>query len=211
MDKRIVAKAWSVLASRVTYRDQWISVRTDDAVDGRGELVRNYHVLEYPDWVNVAPVLDDGRLLLAREYRHGVGAIVLGLIGGEVAEVDGALAEAAARRELLEETGYSAASLTPILTCYPNAATHTNRVLSFVAQGLESQRAPSFEIGEEVELAAAAPGDLLAAVQAGRIIMQAPHLAALYAGFYGGLFTSAHSHNAVIERGRLWPDALEGV
>ena len=211
MDKRIVAQPWSLLESRITYRDRWISLRTDDAVDGRGDIVRDYHVLEYPDWVNVAPILDDGRLLLARAYRHGVAAIVLGLIGGEVAAVDAGFAEAAARRELLEETGFSTASLAPILACYPNAATHTNQVLSFAAHGLEAQQEPRFELGEEVELVAAAPADLLAAVQAGRIIMQAPHLAAIYAGFYRGLFRPGHAPNAPNVGPRVWPNALEGL
>jgi len=191
MTPRVVARPWTILSSKVSFADRWLRVRTDQACNGRGQLIEDYHVLEYPDWINVLPVFEDGRLLLVREYRHGVGRVVLGLIAGGVATGDGApsleQAETAARRELLEETGYDAATLTQVLTCFPNAASHNNQVYTFVALGLHRLTDPRFEVGEEVELVTMDTDELFTGIREGAIIMQAMHLAGLYAAAHVGL------------------------
>jgi len=188
MTQRVVARPWTVLASKVSFADRWIKIRTDDVRNGRGEIIPDYHVLEYPDWINVLPVLDDGRLLLVCEYRHGVRQVVLGLIAGSVAVGDSE-AEAAARRELLEETGYGAKALIRLLTCFPNAASHSNQVSTFVAHGLHQVAEPGFEVGEEVELVVVEADELFTGIREGRIIMQAMHLAGLYAAAHAGLIS----------------------
>ncbi|MGO7427225.1 NUDIX hydrolase, partial [Rhizobium ruizarguesonis] len=122
-------KPWSVTASRITYEDRWIRVRSDDCVTADGTVIAPFHVLDYPDWINVIPLMPDGRVLLTREYRHGRGEIVAGLVAGGVEPGDsktGDAAMTAARRELREETGYEASTFVKLLTSYPNAANHSN-------------------------------------------------------------------------------------
>ena len=75
------------------------------------------------DWVTIVPLVKSSlRLMLVREYRHGVGAILAGLPGGLVDPADGAVPEeaarAAARRELQEETGYAGGRLDHLATQY---------------------------------------------------------------------------------------------
>lgn len=177
-------KPWSVTASRITYRDRWISLRSDDCLTSDGVVIAPFHVLEYPDWINVVPVLPDGRVLLAREYRHGRREVLLGLVSGNVETTDGSADEAlmeAARRELREETGYAAERFVKILTAYPNAANQTNKVTSWVATGLSKTGEQSFDPGEKVETVSADLAEVLRDIEAGRLVMQAMHVAALYA------------------------------
>ena len=132
-------KPWSVTASRITYEDRWIRLRSDDCLTADGTVVAPFHVLDYPDWINVVPLMPDGRVLLTREYRHGRNEIVLGLVGGGVEPSDieaGDAAMAAARRELREETGYEASTFVKLLASYPNASSHSNMVTSWLALGL---------------------------------------------------------------------------
>lgn len=191
MSKHVIARPWTVISSKMSFADRWLRVRTDDVRNGRGEILHDYHVLEYPDWISIVAVQDDGRLLLAREYRHGVGQVVLGLISGVVEPTDEGHAsdgaEVAARRELLEETGHTAKTFSKVLSCYANPASHNNRVTTFVACGLEEVAEPSFDLGEEVELVAMDPDQLFRAIGDGTITMQAMHIAGLYAAAQAGL------------------------
>ncbi|ANL20187.1 NUDIX hydrolase domain-containing protein [Rhizobium sp. N113] len=182
-------KPWSVTASRITYEDRWIRVRSDDCVTADGIVIAPFHVLDYPDWINVIPVMPDGRVLLTREYRHGRGEIVLGLVAGGVEADDGKTGDgksgdaalAAAQRELREETGYEASTFVKLLTSYPNAASHSNTVTSWLALGLSRAGEPRFDPGEKVELLFTDLAAILGDLQSGAVIMQSMHVAALYA------------------------------
>jgi len=95
-----------------------------------------YGILDYPDWVNALAVTKDGMVVLVRQFRPGPKEITLELPGGAVEPEEESL-EAAMRRELEEETGYGGGTLTYLASLSPNAASHTNRIHSFLAQDVE--------------------------------------------------------------------------
>src|SRR5215213_8200947 len=70
--------------------------------------------------VTVVPLTSNGMIILVEQFRPPVGRNVIelpaGLVGDEPGRADEAL-EAAARRELIEETGYDAHRLIPIANC----------------------------------------------------------------------------------------------
>ena len=91
-----------------------------------------------PDWANVVAVVadDSGRdcFLMVRQFRHGLGRCVWEFPGGMVdAGEDSA---AAASRELEEETGWKAKTLTFLGKTNPNPSFMTNHVSTFRAEGL---------------------------------------------------------------------------
>lgn len=177
-------KPWSVTGSRITYQDRWIKVRSDDCLTAGGAVVAPFHVLEYPDWINVVPVLPDGRVLLVREYRHGRGEIMLGLVSGGVESHDdhsGDAAMAAARRELMEETGFRADTFIKVLVTHPNSATHNNIGTTYVALGLAKVGEQSLDESEEVQVLSRPLEEIIRDIQSGACIMQAMHVASLYA------------------------------
>ena len=90
------AEPWTVLSSRVTYQDRWLTLRSDRCRTPAGKILEAYHVIEFPNWVNLVVLTWDLRLLMVREYRHGRVAVVEGLVSGMVE--DGEDASATARR-----------------------------------------------------------------------------------------------------------------
>nr|WP_282449408.1 NUDIX hydrolase [Roseibium sp. CAU 1639] len=67
-------------------------------------LVDDYYQIDLPSFASIYAVTEDNRVLLLRQYKHGIGRVCLTLPGGQVDP--GEDAEFCARRELLEETGY---------------------------------------------------------------------------------------------------------
>ncbi|RDJ20998.1 NUDIX hydrolase [Bosea caraganae] len=176
-----MSAAWQVTSSQTLLKDRWIDLRADRCVTAAGTVIEPYYVLGYPDWVHVVALTDADELVLVRQYRHGAGAMVLELPGG-CADAADADMEAAARRELLEETGFGAAEVRHVTTLFPNPATQSNRLHIMLATGLRREAAQSLDPGEDgltIELLPLA--EVLAGLQNG-LIGQAMHVAGLLLG-----------------------------
>ncbi|ROR29557.1 ADP compounds hydrolase NudE [Inmirania thermothiophila] len=101
--------------------------------------------------VLVVPLLDDGTVLLVREYAGGVDDYELALPKGRIDAGEDALA--AANRELMEEVGYAARELREIATfsIAPGYLDHRTRIV--LARDLYPRRLPGDE-PEEIEVVA---------------------------------------------------------
>ncbi len=109
-----------------------------------------FFVLDAPDWVNVVPVTDDGRIVFVRQYRIGTRHISLEIPGG-IADGDEPVEEVAAR-ELREETGYSASKMTFLGRSYANPAFMTNRFTAMLAEGATLTDPTAWDEHEELEI-----------------------------------------------------------
>src|SRR5262249_58102479 len=92
-------QAWEVLGSAYLSRKPWLTLRQDRVRLPGGAVIGEYFVLEYPAWVNVVAVTSEGRVVLVRQYRHGLGRVGIELPAGVVEPSDPS-PESAARREV---------------------------------------------------------------------------------------------------------------
>lgn len=93
--------------------------------------------MDHPGAVAVLPVLADGGVILVRQYRYPVGEATLEIPAGKLHSKHDSPARRA-RAELQEETGYTAASLTPVMSFWPSPA-FSNEVLHiYIARGLKA-------------------------------------------------------------------------
>jgi ADP-ribose pyrophosphatase len=129
---------WKVTGTRISYEDRWLRVRTDTCETQEGRVIGPWHIIERGSWVNVFALTTDGQVILVREYRHGVGKVLLGLPGGGVEDDESPLV--AVQRELLEETGYGGGQFYEIGQSYPNAASQGNILYSFLALNVQKVR-----------------------------------------------------------------------
>ena len=115
-----------------------------------GGAPREFFVVEAPDWINVIPLTDDGRIVMVREFRFGIDDFTLEIPGG-MCDGDEPPADAA-RRELVEETGYDARELVDLGWVHPNPAVQTNRCHTFLALGAHPVGEPSPDADEAFEV-----------------------------------------------------------
>jgi len=112
-----------------------------------GEMM-SFNVVEMADCVQVVPVTEAGKIVMAHQYRHGAGMPSLEFPAGRM-EPGETPADAAAR-ELLEETGYVAESITLMQTVRPDPAILTNRIHVLSARACVRVREPVQDEGEAV-------------------------------------------------------------
>ncbi len=96
---------WKILASEWALNEKWYKVRKDTVEIRPGKQI-DYYVSVFPDVVMTLAVTSDNQIALVRQYKHGVGDIIDELPAGFINEGEEPLV--AAKRELREESGYTA-------------------------------------------------------------------------------------------------------
>jgi ADP-ribose pyrophosphatase len=123
-----------VLSSRRVYSGPVFGVRHDRVIEPGG-IRATRDVVTHRGSVVVLPVLADGRILLIRQYRYAIGQFLWELVAGRIEKGESALT--AARRELLEETGYTAWRFRQLLDLLPTPGFVSEHMVIFAAAGLK--------------------------------------------------------------------------
>jgi len=140
-----------VISSRVSYRGPVFWVTTDDVLEPTGIRARRDVVRHSGSIVVLAVEENSGtpRVLLERQYRHAAGRFLLELPAGRIDEGENELH--AAKRELLEETGYSARSWKRVLRFWASPGFVAESMSIYLARNLKAGEAQP-EDDEVIEL-----------------------------------------------------------
>ena len=171
----------SHLTEHTTSREELVKghflhvVREQVRLPDGGQATREYVL--HPGAVAVIPFLDDGRIVLERQYRHATRQVMIEIPAGKLDAGEGALV--CGQRELLEETGYVAREWAYAFTMYPTVAYSDEAIQIWFARGLE-HRGAQLDQGEFLEVIAATPGEFLGWCREGKIVDSKTLAAALW-------------------------------
>ena len=170
-------RPWTTLASETLLQRWWMTLRRDRVRLPGGQVLDEYHVVEYPDWACVLALTDAGEAVLVEQYRYGVDAVHLELPAGAVDPGED-VAETA-RRELLEETGYAADDWERLGALAVEPGRHTNHGHIYIARGARRVAAPAPDDAEDLRVRLVVADALPSLVETGRIA-HGVHAAAVF-------------------------------
>ena len=136
-----------------------------------------FFVIECPDWVNVIALTKEKNVVLIEQYRQGIEEITLEIPGGMID--DGEDIEAAAKRELHEETGYESNELIYLGKSRPNPAIQNNWMHHYAALDCEKTRETAFDEHESLLTKLVPLSEVAGLIKGGEITHSLVH-----AGFY---------------------------
>lgn len=154
-----------VLDSRTLYQGRVVTLKLDQIIEPGGVRATR-EVVVHPGSVVVIPRLADGRIVLVRQYRYAARQSLWELVAGGLEARETVLA--AARRELLEETGYRSRRVRHLLSFYPSPGILTERMHLVEARDLNLAEATPEE-DERIEVGRFRESELRRMLAAGRI------------------------------------------
>ena len=161
-------EAWERLDSEKLLETPYFALRSDRLRLPGGAIKDPYYVVERPDAAIIFPLTDGGDVVLVRQYRPPLDRMELGLPAGLVER--GEEPEAAARRELLEETGYSGGEWEPLGSLASSPSLKDNWAYLFLARCVQETAPPDPDEHELVETVKAPAAELRALIQDGQIV-----------------------------------------
>jgi len=126
---------WDLLESEYLIRRPWLTARRDRVKLPNGQINDEFYVLEYPDWVNVIAVTEEGEFIMIEQYRHGLGEVQMEICAGVVEKGEHHLD--AAKRELMEESGFGGGKWRLLTVLSGNPSTTNNLTYCYVAEGVK--------------------------------------------------------------------------
>ena len=168
---------WKTLTSTYLFKDDWLTVRADTCEKPDGKIIDPYYVYEFPDWVTAVALTSDDQIILVRQYRQALGETLIEIPGGCVDPSDENL-QAAAARELLEETGYTFENYTYLGKTSANPSTNNNLMHMFLATGGKKIKEQMLDEGEDIEVLLVSREEVKQLIRENKF-MQSMHVTAL--------------------------------
>ena len=147
------------------WQGRFLDVRRDTIAHADGSQATREYIV-HPGAVMIVPLLDDGRLLMERQYRYPVGRVMLEFPAGKIDA--GEAPFDCARRELAEETGYRAAEWARAGILHNAIAYSTEGIEVWFARGLVAGER-SLDAGEFLDVVTHTPAELDALCASGEV------------------------------------------
>jgi len=146
--------SWICESERMILDSPFMAIVERHCKSSEDERRHRFYLFKSKDWCNIIPVTEDGKVVFVRQFRIGISAHTLEIPGGvmDTADPD---PQAAAIREMTEETGYEPVDGFQCLSLgwtFPNPAIQDNRCHSFIVGPVRRTREQKLDAGEMIDI-----------------------------------------------------------
>jgi len=159
---------WKTLSSKYIYDDRWFRARADSCEFPDGRIIEPYYVVELPNWCNTIVVTAEERVILVRQYRYPIDQTILELPGGVIEK--GEDPKAAAKREMVEETGYTSDDIEFLMQSAPNPAVNNNTAYFFLARNAVPTPSTNPDLFEDIDIVSFSRQEFIELVRDNRLL-----------------------------------------
>lgn len=152
--------------SRVIFKGKLLNLTTKRVRLPNG-YVANLEIIRHPGAALIVPFLTKGRIIMLRQFRPVINSYIYELPAGTLGKGEPALS--CARREIIEETGYSAEKLTRLGEIYPCPGYSTEKIIIYKAEMLKKKKRMA-EADEVIKTSVFTKGRIKRLFKSGRII-----------------------------------------
>lgn len=168
---------WRVIASDYVIDSHFLRLRKDTIELPDGTIIQDYYVRDSRGFIIVFAITEDRRVVLVRQYKHGIARELVELPAGAIDPGEEPLQTAI--RELAEETGYVAGSM-ELVRSFVTDPTNSNSIAHLYIAGNAKQTAEqNLDPTESIAVELVTFDELLGLVRDGTIDSM-PHVAAIY-------------------------------
>ena len=166
----IIHSPWKVLkTSEVFSAEPWLALSVQQVRVPDGRIIDDFYQLALPDFTLVFATTPSGEIIMIRQYKHGAKRTSLTLPGGLVEK--GEDPEEAAKRELLEETGYQAESWQSLGSYVVNGNRGCGKGHFFMAAGAKPVQEPESGDLETMEIELLSREQIAEALRSGEVML----------------------------------------
>lgn len=177
-----MSEGWpKIRARRTTGVSPWVAIVEREVEFAPHSDLEIYHSISQQDYIAIIATLPDGRIPIVRQYRPALESFTWELPAGLLDPNEDPVA--CCRRELVEETGFTALEVYALGTYAPCTSRLSNRVHSFYVKTGPTPERETIEAGLELRLVS--PSQLVKLITDGQFALQLHIGALLLAGMHG--------------------------
>lgn len=159
---------WKQLDTEYVIHNNWISVRKDHVQLPTGVEIDDFYVIERPKLIHVIAITKEGKFIFEKQYRYAINKDCLEICAGIVEPNETPLE--AAKRELLEETGYSGGDWMLLSEQAVDPSNMTEISCSFLAKNVIKASEQHLETTESLEIVLLSENEVKKALMSGDIV-----------------------------------------
>jgi ADP-ribose pyrophosphatase len=141
---------WKILARNTVYKSGIFKIESLQCHHEHKGVTHDFFVLNTQDWINIIALTGDDRLIMVEQHRLGTDEYTIETSAGLIEP--GEQPEEAARRELLEETGFEPSELVLLKKCSSNPAIMNNYIHFYLATGCRKSATQNLDPAEDIDV-----------------------------------------------------------